>query len=100
MDISTQDIAQPTTAAEVMAYTIDTKAEWRDARWWAECPWHADGSGEKRLTIWEGMDGPDPVPVWLLDRQGASVGDRAASRNHEQRRRKINVIGVAFAVIE
>jgi len=34
MDISTQDIAQPTTAAEVMAYTIDTKAEWRDARWW------------------------------------------------------------------
>jgi len=41
----------------------------------AECPWHADGGGEKRLTIWEGMDGPDPVPVQLLDGQGASVGD-------------------------
>src|SRR5262245_41066930 len=100
MDISTQDTAQASTAAETMARTIDSKAECRDARWWVTCPLpHNDDGGEKWITIWQGMDGPvirclcgcatDKVRAWVTARQ---------PQYHEQQ--KTNVIRVPLGVVD
>ena len=76
MNIDTQSPAQASMTANEIARAIDAEAEWREARWWADCPWHADG-GEKHVTIWQGFDGPvircgcgcstDKLRAWLVE---------------------------------
>ena len=77
MDISSQDMALPRITAKHEAHAIDTKAEFRDGRWWADCPLQHDDAdvGQKSITIWDGLEGP--VIRYLCE--GSRVDGRKAA---------------------